>query len=215
MWRNGNASPCHGEDPGPIPGIRSQALLGQLAEPLPSGGRRSEFESRVGHRLLRGITTAPVCAYRAVRMSPPRANMEGEPDRRCRARPLSDARVTPWLSNSPPSSVLEDEPAGPAGPRWNRGGGECRGIRVLRPLPSPACSQRAGDPLWRVNPPGPRALPRKRLSVRVAVRVRRSPRWKVRSTGLAFRSESRGTHAASRMPPELSFCIVTTGGPIG
>jgi hypothetical protein len=24
MWRNGNASPCHGEDPGPIPGIRSE-----------------------------------------------------------------------------------------------------------------------------------------------------------------------------------------------
>jgi hypothetical protein len=33
MWRNGNASPCHGEDLGPIPGVRSQGALGQLAEP--------------------------------------------------------------------------------------------------------------------------------------------------------------------------------------
>lgn len=31
MWRNGNASPCRGEDPGPIPGIRSRGALDQLA----------------------------------------------------------------------------------------------------------------------------------------------------------------------------------------
>jgi hypothetical protein len=29
MWRNGNASPGHGEVPGPIPGIRSQALVAE------------------------------------------------------------------------------------------------------------------------------------------------------------------------------------------
>jgi hypothetical protein len=31
MWRNGNASPCRGEDPGPIPGIRSRGALDQSA----------------------------------------------------------------------------------------------------------------------------------------------------------------------------------------
>ena len=38
MWRSGNASPCHGEDPGPIPGIRSQA-------PVAESGRRASFRS--------------------------------------------------------------------------------------------------------------------------------------------------------------------------
>ena len=31
MWRNGNASPCRGEDPGPIPGIRSRGARARLA----------------------------------------------------------------------------------------------------------------------------------------------------------------------------------------
>jgi hypothetical protein len=31
MWRSGNASPCRGEVPGPIPGIRSRGALDQLA----------------------------------------------------------------------------------------------------------------------------------------------------------------------------------------
>jgi hypothetical protein len=43
-------------------------------------------------------------------------------------------------------------------------------FRVLRPLPSPACSHRAGEPVWRANPPGSRAPPRKRLGAR-ALRV--------------------------------------------
>jgi hypothetical protein len=38
MWRSGNASPCHGEAPGPIPGIRSQA-------PVAESGRRASLRN--------------------------------------------------------------------------------------------------------------------------------------------------------------------------
>ena len=46
MWRNGNASPCRGEDPGPIPGIRSRGALDQRQESLRSDRRMCGFESR-------------------------------------------------------------------------------------------------------------------------------------------------------------------------
>src|ERR1700727_1121682 len=46
MWRNGNASPCRGEDPGPIPGIRSRGALDQLAGVTALRPQECGFESR-------------------------------------------------------------------------------------------------------------------------------------------------------------------------
>jgi hypothetical protein len=62
-----------------------------------------------------------------------------------RAPLLAGARVTSWLSSSPPSS--EDEPARWLVPAGNRAAANGREIRLLRPLPSPACSHRAGEQL--------------------------------------------------------------------
>ena len=83
----------------------------------------------------------------------------------CRAPLLAGARVTSWLSSSPPSS--EDEPARWLAPAGNRVAANDGEFRVLRPLPSPACSHRAGEQFvsWRVNLPGSQAPPRKRLDV--------------------------------------------------
>jgi hypothetical protein len=74
--------------------------------------------------------------------------------------------------------LMEDEPArrlAPAGNRVALWGG----FRILRPLLCPACSHRAGDLLWKVNPPGLRAPPRKRLSVKT--------RWFESTTFLAWK----------------------------
>src|ERR1700684_3554451 len=46
MWRSGNASPCRGEDPGPIPGIRSRGALDQLAGVTALRPQECGFESR-------------------------------------------------------------------------------------------------------------------------------------------------------------------------
>ena len=81
MWRDGSASPCHGEGPGPIPGIRSQAVLAQLVEALPQKEEVPSSNLGCGTQLSGEITAAPVCVYRAVRLSPPiapgRANRPG------------------------------------------------------------------------------------------------------------------------------------------
>ncbi len=70
--------------------------------------------------------------------------MEGEPARG-RAPLLADVRVVLCRSSRPPSS--EDEPARWLAPIGNRVAP--RGaIRFLRPLPSPACSHRAGEQLF-------------------------------------------------------------------
>jgi hypothetical protein len=81
----------------------------------------------------------------------------GSPAKRCAANAVSFeyCAFRLWRMNQPG--------------RWHRleGGRASKGagIRVLRPPPSPDCSHRAGEPTWRVNPPGSRAPPRKRLGV--------------------------------------------------
>jgi hypothetical protein len=42
IWRSGNASPCHGEAPGPIPGIRSR---GEVAGSNPARGQNKGLRS--------------------------------------------------------------------------------------------------------------------------------------------------------------------------
>jgi hypothetical protein len=56
-------------------------LVAHQAEAPGSDPGGSEFESRVRHAAKRGITAAPVCAYRAVRLFPARRFMESEPAR--------------------------------------------------------------------------------------------------------------------------------------
>ena len=124
----------------------------------------SGFESREGYAVWPGFTTALVCTYQAARLSLAHGPMEGEPARR-RARPLSDARVTPSVSITAPSA-MEDEPAR-VRPRlesvWAPLGA---GHRALRPLPSPACSHRAGELLLESEPARARGPFRRRIGVR-------------------------------------------------
>jgi hypothetical protein len=48
--------------------------------------------------------------------------------------------------------LVEDEPVRLAGPGRKPGGGASRGLRMLRPLPSPTCSYRAGEPVMESEP---------------------------------------------------------------
>jgi hypothetical protein len=82
MWRSGNASPCRGEVPGPIPGIRSRALLGQLAEPPgPDPGRRGSSPREGTHGTHpTGVGGSLQSCYGGVRFPggpPRRANRTG------------------------------------------------------------------------------------------------------------------------------------------
>jgi hypothetical protein len=96
MWRSGNASPCHGEVPGPIPGIRSQGALGQLLlmarDQLVVGGSPQSCQQRGS--------------------IPRRASMESEPARG-RASLLTSAHRKVWASTAP----LSADRLGPPG-RW-------------------------------------------------------------------------------------------------
>lgn len=95
-----------------------------------------------------------------------------------RARPLSEARVTPWRSSRPPSS-MEDETAGVRSPSGTRLA--LRGeFRVLRPPPSPARSHRAGEPNWNENPPGSGHRPESGWPRSGGGRDLLVPQWKAR-----------------------------------
>jgi hypothetical protein len=78
----------------------------------------------------------------------------GSPAKRCAANAVSFeyCAFRPWRMNRPGSRLRLE---GAWAPRD-------AGHRALRPLQSPACSHRESR-MWRVNPPGPRAPPRKRL----------------------------------------------------
>lgn len=139
----GSASPCQGEGRGFETRRPLACRPSPMAEAAGPGPAQCAFESRGRYSW--------------------KVNRPG-----CRAPLLADAALQRWLSSSPPSS--EDEPA-----RWlalagNRVAAETREIRFLRPLPSPVRSHLAGEQSWRVNPPGSRAPPRKRLGVH-ALRV--------------------------------------------
>jgi hypothetical protein len=141
----------------------------------------SGFESREGYTAWQEIHDRPGLRIPGGPLSLPTAQWKvNRPGRR--ARPLSDARVTPWASIALPSS--EDEPARRLAPAGNRAAlwGE---FRVLRPLPSPVCSHRAGEQSPMESEPArdAGAAPNAAGRFGVAVRVCRSPRekqWKMR-----------------------------------
>jgi hypothetical protein len=70
-WRSGNASPCQGENPGPIPGVRSgrcsahgDQVPARTATRLPAGGRRRRESDETAGLL------APPATYARSRDSP-------------------------------------------------------------------------------------------------------------------------------------------------
>jgi hypothetical protein len=106
---------------GSKPVSRSHALLGQLGRA--ASLRRMTFRVRIsgGARPLAG-ESRPIRSARTGRFACPRPEAAWKVNRPgCRAPLLADARVTPWLSSSPPSS--EDEPARWSAPAGNRGVG--------------------------------------------------------------------------------------------
>ncbi len=128
LWRSGNAPPCQGEDPGPIPGSRSQAPLAQFGRGATfrawkfgvrvAGGARSEAGGhavrRGGHGRsgLRVPGGSPVPAHRSWKV-----NRTGAPDAAANRRAL--ARV--W-GPCPPPSAMENEPARAPATAGNRMG---------------------------------------------------------------------------------------------
>jgi hypothetical protein len=110
----------------------------------PRHGHRTS-SNLVGHSRAVLVQLARDAAFRAqrfgVRVPGTVLRKVNRPGRR--APLLADAAFRRWLSNSPPSS--EDEPARWLAPAGNRAAANGRGFRLLRPLPSPACSHRAGE----------------------------------------------------------------------
>lgn len=136
MWRSGNASPCRGEDPGPIPGIRSRGALDQLAGVTALRPQECGFESRGRYSWpCDRMVQVPACKAGDVGSNPAEASrldMESEPAR-CRASLLTRARRKPWDSSSP-LSAMEDEPVRVSASSGTRTGAQALGFEcsVLR-----------------------------------------------------------------------------------
>ena len=109
MWRNGSASPCHGEGPGPIPGIRSQALVAEC--------RRAGPRNRCSGR---GVRVQVPPSVRKVN----RTGVPGSPAKRCAGNTVGFDCSTflAWEMKSLGGDPRLESGWGPKGP----------GIRLLR-----------------------------------------------------------------------------------